>query len=447
MSARASSRTVVNSSRSFSSTSTARLPPKPLSSKAALYARNKKQAAEGDEAASGSGAGNILAEVTLPPPDLKHLQTMHPESLNQAAVGQVKTFPTSTLDAFKTLSIPSSVQKEFSYSSKPATVVRQATLDIKKLLDESKTKSSKESRHVLHGGAGTGKSTLMLQAISYAQASGYIVFYLPSATPLVNSSTPHIYSQPRALFDQPVLSSGLLTKLSAVNKPAFKELKTSKEYTFSGGAGGERKIAAGKTLEELCKAAGGDDKIVTSVFEALIEELSTQTSRPVLLAIDDCQSLFATTSYVDPSYNAIESFSLVVPRMLMEFASGQRQFASGSVLLSPCSLSPSQSPALTDFLSASSSSPSKSSPYDHPSTSSYTTYSSLLSESGLEKFSVPSRLTTKEASGVVEMLKAIRGIRVAEGKGLGDKEFLERLVGSDANPREFVKQLRKSAVA
>lgn len=235
---------------------------------------------------------------------------------------------------------------------------------------------------------------------------------------------------------------------------------------------------------------------MTSVFEALIEELSTQTrcvwlcafsrraqnadlldvyrilhSRPVLLAIDDCQSLFATTSYVDPSYNAIGSFSLVVPRMLMEFASGQRQFvsvfplalpntraatvsslandsqASGSVLLSPCSLSPSQSPALADFLSASSSSPSKSSPYDHPSTSSYTTYSSLLSESGLEKFSVPSRLTTKEASGVVEMLKAIRGIRVAEGKGLGDKEFLERLVGSDANPREFVKQLRKSAVA
>lgn len=97
------------------------------------------------------------------------------------------------------------------------------------------------------------------------------------ATPLVNSSTPHIYSQPRALFDQPLLSTSLLSKLSAVNKAAFKELKTSKEYTFSGGSGGEKKLAAGKNLEELCKAAGGDEKIVTSVFEALVEELSTQT--------------------------------------------------------------------------------------------------------------------------------------------------------------------------
>lgn len=34
-----------------------------------------------------------------------------------------------------------------------------------------------------------------------------------------------------------------------------------------------------------------------------------------------------------------------------------------------------------------------------------------------------------------------------EGKGLGDKEFLERLVGSDGNAREFVKGLRKSVVA
>ncbi|GAA5964387.1 hypothetical protein JCM3765_006399 [Sporobolomyces pararoseus] len=444
MSTRASSstaRTVVNSSRSFSSTSTARLPPKQLSSKAALWARNKKQAAEGDDAASGSGSGSVLAEVTLPPPDLSRIETMHPESLTQGAVGKVKAFPPSTMEAFKTLSIPSSQQKEFSFSTKPATVVRQATLEIKKILDDSKKSSSKDSRHVLRGGAGTGKSTLMLQAISYAQASGYIVFYLPSATPLVNSSTPHIYSQPRALFDQPLLSSSLLTKLSAVNKAAFKELKISKEYTFTGGAGGaEKKLPAGKSLEELCKAAGGDEKIVTSVFEALIEELSTQTSRPVLLAIDDCQSLFATTRYVDPSYNAIESFSLVVPRMLLEFVSGQRQFATGSVLLSPCSLSPSQSPALSDFLSS-----KTSSPYDQLSSSSYSTYSNVLQS--LQKFQVPARLTSKEAIGVVDLLKQIRGVRVQEGKGLGDKEFLERLVGSDGNAREFVEGLRKSVVA
>jgi len=53
------------------------------------------------------------------------------------------------------------------------------------------------------------------------------------------------------------------------------------------------------------------------------------------------------------------------------------------------------------------------------------------------------------------MLKGFRGIRVeggggggsGKGRGLGDQEFLERLVGSDGNPREFVRQLRKSVAA
>lgn len=101
------------------------------------------------------------------------------------------------------------VQWVSQFSKRPATVVRQATLKVKKLLDDSKAGSSKQSRHILRelwvlfsppfpkrfeaddrefdfrsdGGAGTGKSTLMLQAVSYAQASGYVVFYLPSGEP------------------------------------------------------------------------------------------------------------------------------------------------------------------------------------------------------------------------------------------------------------------------
>ncbi|GAA6022898.1 hypothetical protein JCM11491_006619 [Sporobolomyces phaffii] len=443
MSIRASTsaaRTAVNSQRGLSSSSTAWLPPKQLSSKAALYARNKKQAAEGDDAASGSGSGNMLSEVTLPPPDLSHLETLHPESVTPSSVGRVKAFPPSTLDAFKTLSIPASIQKEFAFAaSRPATVIRGATVEIKKLLDQGKAASSKQSRHVLVGGAGTGKSTLVLQAVSYAQSQGHVVFYLPSATPLVNSSTPHIYSQPRALFDQPVLSASLLSKLAAVNKAAFKELKTSKEYTFGAG----KQVAQGKSFEELAKAAGGDDKIVTSVFEALIEELSIQTSRPVLLAIDDCQSLFATTKYVDPSYAPIESHSLVVPRILLEFVSGQREFAAGSVLLSPCSLSSSQSSALTYFIRSPSSSSSSSS--SSSTTAPTSPYSTVVAS--LRKFPVPPRLSSEEAVGVVELLKATRGVRVGEGRGLGDREFLERLVGSDGNPREFVNGLRRSVMA
>jgi len=39
------------------------------------------------------------------------------------------------------------------------------------------------STFCLAGPAGSGKSVLMLQTLSYAQATGYVVLYLPSGTP------------------------------------------------------------------------------------------------------------------------------------------------------------------------------------------------------------------------------------------------------------------------
>lgn len=141
------------------------------------------------------------------------------------------------------------------------------------------------------GPAGSGKSVLLLQTLAYAQATGWVVLYLPSgdsirrplriaeieadpfsfiATPALNSSTPHVYSSTQALFDQPALSLQLLTKFTAANKAAFKALRTSKEWTF-----GDRVVKAGTGLDELA-TKGADEKSATSVLEALFEELAAQ---------------------------------------------------------------------------------------------------------------------------------------------------------------------------
>ncbi|GAA5843895.1 hypothetical protein JCM11251_003546, partial [Rhodosporidiobolus azoricus] len=168
--------------------------------------------------------------------------------------------------------------------------------------------------------------------------------------------------------------------------------------------------------------------------------------RPVLLAIDDAQPLFATSHYVDPSYHSVETFSLAIPRLLLEFVSGQRSFAQGSVLLSPCALSENASPAMTDFLSSSATSSAASSsaaplasPYDRKSASSYETYKAIL-DSGVQKLAVPERLSRQEAVGIVRLLKGWRGTREA----IDDKMFLQRLVMTDGNPREFARSLVKT---
>lgn len=64
---------------------------------------------------------------------------------------------------------------------------------------------------------------------------------------------------------------------------------------------------------------------------------SISSSHPVLLAVDDAQSLFATSKYVDPSYDPIEAFSLSVPRLLLEYISGAKSFVS-CALVSPVRL-------------------------------------------------------------------------------------------------------------
>lgn len=177
----------------------------------------------------------------------------------------------------------------------------------------------------------------------------------PTATPLVNSSSPHSYSPAQAIFQQPTLASQLLTRFSTANRAAFKALKTSQEWTL-----GERVVPKGKSLEELIlvnKAV--DEKNASEILEAVMAELEGQSrsvlayhcfglaahfflffSYPVLLAVDDVQSIFTTSSYIDPSYLPLESFSLAIPRLLLDFISGSKSFVRPLLFSPPLSYTP-----------------------------------------------------------------------------------------------------------
>lgn len=139
------------------------------------------------------------------------------------------------------------------------------------------------------GPVGSGKSVLLLQAISYSHSSGWIVLYLPSSmhyprkarpfpltplihlgTPYVDSSTPYAYSSTQKVFQQPDASKLLLTRFAGANKAAFTALKTTKELSF-----GDRIVPSGTSLEALCSKSV-DAKNATAVMEAVFEQLSTQ---------------------------------------------------------------------------------------------------------------------------------------------------------------------------
>ncbi|BGP31648.1 hypothetical protein JCM10296v2_003422 [Rhodotorula toruloides] len=429
----------VPQARTFASTSAALAPPLP-GSKGAMYARNKRAIfGKGDEEAEGSRSATRsgLQEVMMRPPDLNHLEALDPDAVEPRAVGQPKAYPEPVIKALKAYQLPRPVERFHRLTPRPAAVVRDATVQIAQALDEASKASSREMRYLLAGPQGVGKSILLLQAASYAQSKGWVVLYIPEATRLVDSSAPYSYSPNLALFEQPTLALDLLDRWNSGNAEAFKSLKTSKAWAF-----GDVKVAQGKPLADLAKAAGRDEKIPTLVLEAVMEELSAQQEKSVLLAADECEGLFVRTKYVDPSYRKLEPYHLVIPRMLLDYMAGLRQFASGAVVFAHSSAGLALAPALQDFVKPRVKSTRLDpypSIYDRAGSPNYPIYQEVL-RSGVHRFDVPIRLSKEEAAGIVELVRAFRGNREA----VDDKAFLEHYVTADANAGLFFRALSKN---
>uniref|UniRef100_A0A0K3CJS3 Small ribosomal subunit protein mS29 n=1 Tax=Rhodotorula toruloides TaxID=5286 RepID=A0A0K3CJS3_RHOTO len=401
----------VPQARTFSSTSATLAPPLP-GSKGAMYARNKRAIfGKGDEEAEGTRAAarSGLQEVMMRPPDLNHLDALDPDAVEPRAVGQPKAYPEPVIKALKAYQLPRPIERFHRLTPRPAAVVRDATVQIAQALDEASKASSREMRYLL----GDYSSRRLFR--------------------------PYSYSSNLALFEQPTLALDLLNRWSSGNAEAFKSLKTSKEWAF-----GDVKVPQGKPLADLARVAGRDEKIPTLVLEAVMEELSAQQQKPVLLAADECEGLFVRTKYVDPSYRKLEPYHLVIPRMLLDYMAGLRKFASGAVVFAYSSAGLALAPALQDFVKPRVDSTRLDpypSIYDRAGSPNYPIYQEVL-RSGVHRFDVPTRLSKEEAAGIVELVRAFRGNR----KAVDDKAFLEHYLTADANAGLFFRALSQNPI-
>lgn len=251
------------------------------------------------------------------------------ESVIPLNVGKASTFPRNTYDQLKTFGLPIRLEKELAIGS-PASVVRQATLDLVQTLEKSKGGSSKDARFILSGVKGSGKSTLLVQAVSYALESGWIVLYVPRAEKWVDSTAQFKYNAASQTFHQTETSAGLLSKLHSVNRDRLATITLPEALTF-----GEFKFAAGSNLDELVSAGSKEELIAVPVLEKVLELLGKQTKIPVLVAIDDVQTLFGTTAYRTPTYEPLEPYYLSAPRLFLDYLSNRKSFANGAIVTAP----------------------------------------------------------------------------------------------------------------
>ncbi|TXT04856.1 hypothetical protein VHUM_03939 [Vanrija humicola] len=356
------------------------------------------------------------------PADLTDLVQLYPESVIPLNVGKASTFPRNTYDQLKTFGLPTRLEKELAIGS-PASVVRQATLDLVQTLEKSKGGSSKNARYLLNGVRGSGKSTLLVQAVSYALESGWLVLYAPRAEKWTDSSSQFAYNAASQTFHQPELSASLLSKFYAVNRDRLATVALPEALTF-----GEHKFAAGSKLDELVSAGSKDELVSVPILEKVLEILGKQTQLPVLIALDDVQTLFGTSKYRTPTYEPVEPYHLSAPRLFLDYFSGRKSFANGAIVTAPSLTNTKIFPSV-DFYKGFGIQPRKA-------ITEYTKFNEhhLAHAEGVKKIEVPFGLTGTEAAGMFELWTR-RGW-VANG---ADDVFMGGFTAAAGNPLELAR--------
>ncbi|WVQ64300.1 uncharacterized protein L199_002462 [Kwoniella botswanensis] len=394
------------------------------------FNQKKKDAASGGSGGSGQATIALKFSMSGQPPDLSDLKRLQPSNYKSENVGKSSTFTKTSFDKLKVFGLSKKVERELSSNGGPASVIRQLTIDLSKQLDGDKGKSSKDARYVLTGERGSGKSMLLLQSVAYALESGWIVLFNPKATEWTNSSSHYIYDSSTQTFNQWQASQQILSTLLSNNKDKLDSIKLPADISLPQG----KTAAKGSKLSELVSVGSKDDRVATQALDAVMGVLERQTQYPVLWAIDESQTLFTTSRYRTPDYTPIEPYHLSAPRLALDFMSGRRSFAKGTILTSLSLSDPTNlpSPSLIQGLALSSTQPLT--PYTQ-----LDPYHLSHASSNLKKIEVPYKMSDVEISGMYELLVK-KGLT---SENQSDGLFMELKSSSGDNPYELKRGLNR----
>lgn len=284
---------------------------------------------------------------------------------------------------------------------------------------------------------------LLAQSIAYALDDGWVVVSVPRAINLINSSTLYTYNAQHQAYLQPEATTQLLEAILKVNGAAAKQIKSAEAVEVDGS-----KIDAGTPLETLLKRGMDDSSSAAAkqtLLEAVFKTLSSQSERPVLVAVDDAQALFRTSLYKDPDFINLESFELGIPRALLSLLISPSSAISRGVFIAALSTTHTEFPSppeLQNALSEKSSSDGTSKLLTQA-INAYTKLNAhhleharkVVKHADVVDTSKP--LTKEEAAAIFAQLRDERRYWSA----VNDELFLEKLVESNGNVRLFSKSL------
>ena len=282
------------------------------------------------------------------------------------------------LEAFK-------VGQAWGFFRRPATLIREEAFELGTKMDTITTNGNKNpimERRVVHGERATGKSVLLLQAMTMAFLKDWIVISIPEGREVAVGHTDYapLPDTNPTQYVQPVYVANMLRQLVKANRPLLSSMRLLHEHDLP------IPIQSDLSLDRFAELGTSDPEIAWPVFQALWKELTSPSQEsqktqeptpdaleeskaavtsnksskksksspsmpskdafrrpPILMTIDNVSHLMTKSQYnmVDESgkLQPIHAHDLSIVKHFIDYLSGARTLPNGGMVLAATSRS------------------------------------------------------------------------------------------------------------
>ncbi|KAL8895161.1 MAG: hypothetical protein Q9192_003804 [Flavoplaca navasiana] len=286
--------------------------------------------------------------------EVQGLQNMDVENMfDRRLEGQVLRLPGPIVDQLRAVEAFKPTQSWGLFQS-PGTLMRRETVDMGKMIAEMSEQEGlrKTVRRVLVGEKGSGKSMILLQAMTMAFLKGWTVINLPEAQDITIGHTPYqpLPSSSPTSYIQPAYLANLLRTLPIAN-PHLSTL----QFTQPSATDLPIPIPPNISLARLASLGASDPEIAHPIFNLLITDLLSPGRPPIFLGLDGlAHAMQPGTGYTAPNLKPIHPHDLMILDWYLNFLSGKQKLPNGGIVMAATSQSnapkvPSLDLALSDL--------------------------------------------------------------------------------------------------
>ncbi|KAL2046210.1 hypothetical protein N7G274_001657 [Stereocaulon virgatum] len=265
------------------------------------------------------------------------LQDIDAESMmNESFRGQVLGIPGRIVDRLRAVEA-FKVPQGWALFRRPAMLMRKETLDFGREVEGiARDEKKKSIRRVYVGERGSGKSLMLLQAMTMAFLKDWVVINIPNAQDLISAQTEYgpVPDTTPTLYAQRNYTATLLSTIARSN-PSLTDLQLTQPTNLSDIP---IPIPPNISLARLASIGSSDPEIAWPIFQVLLSELKKPSRPPLMFCLDGLAHIMCDTRYIaPPEYKPIHAHDFTIIKSFLDHLSGAENLPNGGAILAATS--------------------------------------------------------------------------------------------------------------